>query len=66
MPEKQISLGEATEELGKMQTNKSDIPEPEYPSMAKVIPIVTSVYGAFFLVALVWSFYCDNHYAKET
>ena len=43
------------EELEKKQTNKSDIPEPEYPSFAKVIPIMASIYMTFFLIALVSS-----------
>lgn len=46
-------LDKETEVLAKEQTKQSDIPEPEYPSMAKVIPIVAALYMAFFLVALV-------------
>jgi len=53
-PEKmQSTVKEDTEELEKKQTNKSDIAEPEYPPMAKVVPIVAALYMAFFLVALV-------------
>lgn len=54
MPEKlPSSPEEGIEKLEKKQTNKSDIPEPEYPSTAKVIPIVAALYMTFFLVALV-------------
>ena len=56
MPEKIQATTEGTQELGKKQTNKSDIPEPEYPPMAKVIPAVAALYMAFFLVALVRPF----------
>lgn len=55
MPEKTGSLSseDAQEREKTEQTTQSDIPEPEYPSMAKVIPIVVALYSAFFLVALV-------------
>ena len=54
MPEKMdTSSAEGTEELEQKQTNKSDIPEPEYPSFAKVLPVMLSIYGSFFLIALV-------------
>lgn len=54
MPENiETASSEGTEELERKQTNKSDMPEPEYPTMAKVIPIVAALYAAFFLVALV-------------
>ncbi len=55
MPEKTASpSSEDAQELEmKKQTMKDDLPEPEYPSMAKVIPIVVALYSAFFLVALV-------------
>lgn len=43
------------EKLEQTQTNQSDSPEPEYPPMAKVIPIVAALYAALFLVALVCS-----------
>ena len=44
---------EEKHDLEKKQTNKSDIPEPEYPPMVKVIPVVAALYMAMFLVALV-------------
>lgn len=55
MPEKTASpSSEDAQELEmKKKTTKDDLPEPEYPSMAKVIPIVVALYSAFFLVALV-------------
>jgi len=54
MPEKSESPPSGgAEALEKKQTDESDIPEPEYPSMAKVIPIAAALYSAFFLVSLV-------------
>ncbi len=41
------------EESEKRPTQKDELPEPEYPSRAEVIPIVAALYSAFFLVALV-------------
>ena len=53
MPEKLPVPNGATDELEKKQTNKSDIPEPEYPPMIKIVPIIAAIYMTFFLVALV-------------
>ena len=57
MPEKIILPDgkdqEMEQQLEKKQTNKSDIPEPEYPPLSKVIPIMAALYMTFFLVALV-------------
>ncbi len=54
MPEKtELTSLENAQELQERQTNKDELPEPEYPSRAKVIPIVAALYSAFFLVALV-------------
>ena len=54
MPEKIQSLERVnSQQLQKKAINESDTPDPEYPTTRRVIPIVVSLYMAFFLVGLV-------------
>lgn len=48
----QDSRVQAAEELTHAKTNQSEA-EPEYPTLKKLIPTVTALYLAFFLVSLV-------------